>query len=175
MLDSISLKFSREEAGMTVKELSDASGIEVSVLRNWENGLMKPIPSAESVNLLAKALSLEPQEISKWHASHKFAPITPSKARLVAELIRGRRVQDALDVLNFANKRAAVMVEKVLRSAIANADEQEAEVDRLFVTEARVDEGGIRRGTRRWRPKDRGRAVPFTRLASHIHVSVGLE
>ena len=101
--------------------------------------------------------------------------MAPRKVRLVVDLIRGRNVQDALDVLKFANKRAAVYVDKVLRSAIASADEQEADVQRLFVAEARVDEGGVRRGTRRWRPKDRGRAVPFTRLASHIHISVDLD
>ena len=93
----------------------------------------------------------------------------------MADLIRGRSVQDALDLLKFANKRAAVMIDKVLRSAIANADEQEADIERLFVSEARVDEGGVRMGTRRWRPKDRGRAVPWTRLASHIYISVDME
>jgi large subunit ribosomal protein L22 len=147
----------------------------VSAIRNWRQGLMKPAPTSTDVENLATALGLERHDLEVWKASHRFAPIAPRKVRLVTDLIRGRSVQDALDVLKFANKRAAVMVDKVLRSAIASADEQEVDVEELYVAEARVDGGGIRRGTRRWRPKDRGRAVSFTRLASHIHVAVGTE
>jgi large subunit ribosomal protein L22 len=90
-------------------------------------------------------------------------------------LIVGRRVQEALDVLKFVQKRAATMVGKVLKTAIADADEQEADVDRLYVSEARVDEAGVRLGTRRWIPKDRGRAHPIRKKACHIHVSVAQE
>ena len=146
-----------------------------SAVNNWERGLFRPRPETEDVSTLARVLEVEQQDLLIWSASHRYAPIAPRKARLVADLIRGRTVQDALDVLKFANKRAAVMIDKVLRSAISSADEQEADVERLYVCEARVDEGGIRTGTRRWRPKDRGRAVPFTRLASHIYVSVDME
>jgi len=142
---------------------------------NWERGLMRPRPAREDIEALARALSVEPMDLQVWSACHKYAPIAPRKVKLVTEMIAGLNVQEALDVLKFANKRAAVMVEKVLSSAVANADEQEADLEKLYVSEARVDQGGIRRGTRRWRPKDRGRAVPFTRLASHIHICLDME
>jgi large subunit ribosomal protein L22 len=81
-------------------------------------------------------------------------------------------VQEALDVLKFTHKRAASMVVKVLKAAIADADEQQADVDNLYVSEAHVDDAGIRVGTKRWIPKDRGRAHPIRKKACHIHVTV---
>lgn len=104
-----------------------------------------------------------------YRATHRYARISPRKARLVAGLIRGRGVNEALDLLQFTHKRASVMFNRVLRSAIANADEQEATVSRLVVSEARVDEGPT---IDRWRPKDRGRAHPIAKRTSHIIVSV---
>jgi large subunit ribosomal protein L22 len=104
-----------------------------------------------------------------WHASHRFARVTPRKARLVADLIRGRHVNQALDILKFTKKRSSLMISKVLRSAIANADEQEADVSALFVEDIRIDEGPR---IKRWRPKDRGRAHPFVKRTSHIEVTV---
>jgi large subunit ribosomal protein L22 len=182
MLSSEKLKNCRKAAKMSVKEL--AGGIvrpglneekACSAIKNWEQGLMRPNPTRADLDGLARALRVEANDLATWTAKHKYAPIAPRKARLVADLIRGRSVQDALDLLKFANKRAAVMISKVLQSAVANADEQEADVESLYVSEARIDEGGVRHGTRRWRPKDRGRAVSFTRLASHIIVSVDTE
>ena len=90
----------------------------------------------------------------------------------LTRLIAGRSVQDALDILKFTRKRAAEIISKVLESAIANADEQEADVERLYVCEARVDEAGRRIGTKRWIAKDRGRAHPIRKQASHIYVAV---
>jgi len=182
MLSSYKLKRYRKSAGVTVENLAAKivrPGLDQakasSAIQNWERGLMRPKPGRPDVEKLAGALSVEPNDLVVWTATHRYAPIAPRKARLVIDLIRGRNVQDALDVLKFANKRAAGMVSKVLQSAIASADEQEADVEELYVSEARVDEGGVRHGTRRWRPKDRGRAVSFTRLASHIIVSVDME
>ncbi|MFQ6048659.1 MAG: 50S ribosomal protein L22 [Phycisphaerae bacterium] len=104
-----------------------------------------------------------------WTARHRFARISPRKARLVADLIRGKDVNEALEILRFVNKRASMMVDKVLRSAIASADEQEANVSRLYVADARVDDGPM---LWRWRPKDRGRAHPIRKRTSHIVVTV---
>ena len=98
--------------------------------------------------------------------------MSPRKVRLVTQLIAGRGVQDALDLLKFTNKRAAETVRKVLQSAVASADEQEADVDNLIVSEVRVDGAGRRIGTKAWRPKDRGRAHPIRKEASHIYVTV---
>ncbi len=104
-----------------------------------------------------------------WTARHRFARISPRKARLVVDLIRGRQVDEAMDLLRFTNRRATQFVYKTLRSAVANADEQEADVSRLYVSEARVDEGPR---MKRWHPKDRGRAHPIIKAFSHIVVAV---
>jgi large subunit ribosomal protein L22 len=77
-----------------------------------------------------------------------------------------------MDILKFTRKRSATMIEKVLKSAVANADEQQADVDSLYVSQARVDEAGVRIGTKRWIPKDRGRAHPIRKKACHIYVTV---
>ena len=147
----------------------------VSAVKNWIRGLYKPLPTTEDVKRLAKGLAVEEAEISEWRASYRWAPSSPRKARLVTELISGRNVQDALDILKFEHKRVARMVEKLLSSAISNADEQEADVDSLYVMEARVDGAGRRLGTKGWIAKDRGRAHPIKKQASHIHVTVAQE
>ena len=147
----------------------------VSALRNWQKGLYKPAPNQQDVERLAKGLGVETNEISEWRASCRYAPFSASKARLVTQLISSRNVQDALDVLSFANKRAAVTIKKVLQSAIANADEQQADVDSLYVKEARVDQAGRRIGTKGWIAKDRGRAHPIRKEACHIHITVAEE
>jgi len=104
-----------------------------------------------------------------WTATHKYARIAPSKARLVVDLIRGRKANDAMDVLSFTNKRASHFVKKVLQSAIANADEQEADVDALYVAQASVDEGPT---LKRYHPKDRGRLMPIHKRTCHIRIVV---
>lgn len=104
-----------------------------------------------------------------WNATHKFARIAPRKARLVIDLIRGLPCADAVEQLRFNHRRSARMIEAVLKSAMVNADEQEADMRRLFVQEARIDGGPY---FRRWRPKDRGRAHPIAKRTSHIHVIV---
>jgi len=144
----------------------------VSAVKNWQRGLMRPVPHTEDVRRLAETLSVEATEIGCWHSCYMYAPMAPRKVRLVTQLIQGRKVQEALDLLKFTRKRAATLVAQVLKAAIADADEQQADVDTLYVSEARVDEGGIRVGTKRWIPKDRGRAHPLHKLACHIHVTV---
>jgi large subunit ribosomal protein L22 len=111
------------------------------------------------------------QEIGdrQWRATHRFARVSPQKARLVIDLIRGLSCRDALDVLRFNPRRGAVLIAKVLQSAMTNADEKEAEMSRLYVSEARIDGGPY---FRRWRPKDRGRAHPIAKRTSHIIVGV---
>ena len=107
-----------------------------------------------------------------WHATHRYARISPTKVRLMVDLIRGRDVQDALNILKFTPNRAATMVAKVLTSAVANANEAEADVDDLYVDEVRVDGGPT---MKRIQPKDRGRAHPILKRTSHITVVVDEE
>lgn len=104
-----------------------------------------------------------------WKAIHRFARISPRKARLVADLIRGRRCDDAIALLGFTHKRASVLVDKVLKSAMASANEQEADMKRLFVRDAYVDPGPI---IKRFRAKDRGRAHSIFKRTSHIVIAV---
>lgn len=108
-------------------------------------------------------------ERKSWHAKHSFARISARKARLIADLIRGRHCNDAIDVLRFTHNRAAELIDRVLKSAMANANESEAAMNKLFVAEARVDDGPI---IKRFRPKDRGRAHPIQKRTSHIIVGV---
>jgi large subunit ribosomal protein L22 len=84
-------------------------------------------------------------------------------------MVRGLDVQDALNVLKFTPNRAAPMISKVLTSAVANANEAEADVDILVVREIRIDEGPT---MKRFRPKDRGRAHSILKRTSHISVAV---
>lgn len=141
-------------------------------IKNWKKGLFKPKPHTDDIRRLAAALSVDMNDLVDWRSSYRFAPVSVRKARLVTQLIVGRTVQDAMDILKFTKKRAATMIDKVLRSAVANADEQQADVDNLYVCEARVDDAGVRIGTKRWMPKDRGRAHPIRKKACHIHVTV---
>ena len=104
-----------------------------------------------------------------WTATHRFARISERKARLVTQMVRGMDCDQAVELLNFTRKRAAHMVNRVLKSAMSNANEQEAAMSRLFVSEARVDSGPI---IKRYRPKDRGRAHPIQKRTSHIIISV---
>jgi len=179
MLSAEKLKERSAQQGVTVEDLARAllrAGVDmkdaVAAVKNWQRGLMKPLPKAEDMRRLAEALSVEPVAISDWHSSYQYAPMAARKVRLVTDLIAGRRVQDAIDTLKFTRKRAAPMVGQVLKAAIADADEQQADVETLYVKEARVDEAGIRVGTKRWIPKDRGRAHPIRKKACHIHVTV---
>ncbi|MBN2136992.1 MAG: 50S ribosomal protein L22 [Sedimentisphaerales bacterium] len=144
----------------------------VGAIRNWQKGLFKPAPEAGDIRRLASALGVEENDLADWRSSYRYAPMSARKVRLVTQLIVGRQVQDAIDTLKFTRKRAASMVEKVLKTAVADADEQRADVDSLYVCRARVDDAGVRIGTKRWIAKDRGRAHPIRKKACHIHVTV---
>ncbi len=104
-----------------------------------------------------------------WTARHRFARIAPRKARLVIDTIRGQQCDDAVEQLRFNRRRSARMIEAVLKAAMANADEQEADMRRLYIKDARVDGGPY---LRRWRPKDRGRAHPIAKRTSHLIVAL---
>jgi large subunit ribosomal protein L22 len=100
-------------------------------------------------------------------AKHRFARISPTKAREVARLIRGRWVDEALHLLRFTHKRAARLVEKVVRSAMAGAEEQAADVTSLYVVDARVDSGPT---LKRWEFAARGMVHPLRKRTCHITV-----
>jgi large subunit ribosomal protein L22 len=96
--------------------------------------------------------------------------IAPRKVRLVVDLIRGKQVGEAVSVLRLTNKAASPIVEKVLKSAIANAEHNyEMDVNSLVVTEAYVDEGPT---LKRFRPRAMGRASQINKRTSHITIVV---
>ncbi len=105
-------------------------------------------------------------------AEARYIRVSPQKARLVVDLIRGQRAGDAINILRTTNKRIAPTVEKVLRSAIANAENRfnDVAVDALRVVEAYVNEGPR---MKRIRPAPMGRAYRYQRRLAHIVVKVG--
>ncbi|MEN8719904.1 MAG: 50S ribosomal protein L22 [Oceanococcaceae bacterium] len=103
-------------------------------------------------------------------AIHRYARISPQKARLVADQIRGLPVERALNTLTFSTKKAAALVKKVLDSAIANAENNDnADIDALKVSEIFVDEAP---SMKRIKARAKGRADRITKRLSHITVRV---
>ena len=117
-------------------------------------------------------MQLDTQE---FRAEAKFQRVSPQKARLVLELIKGRRVADALDTVAFTKKGVAPLVEKVLRAAIQNANylsqerDLDVDVDNLYVKTALANEGPR---MKRIRPAPMGRAFRYQRRMAHIVISV---
>ena len=103
-------------------------------------------------------------------ATAKYIRIAPRKARIVMNLVRGKSVADALAILKFTPKVGADAVEKVLRSAVANAENNfDMDVDRLFISSAFVDQGPT---LKRIHPRSRGQAFKILKHTSHITVAV---
>lgn len=103
-------------------------------------------------------------------AKLKHARISPQKMRLVADQVRGKPVEQALQVLTFSPKKAAGIVKKVLESAIANAEHNEgADIDELKVSRIFVDEGPT---MRRWKARAKGRVNHIIKRTSHLTVMV---
>ena len=107
----------------------------------------------------------------KVRAEARYVRVSPQKARLVIDLIRGLKAGDALNILRSTNKRIAPAIEKVLRSAIANAEHgsKDVDVDSLVVSEAYVNDGPR---MKRIRPAPMGRAYRYQRRIAHIVVKV---
>ena len=103
-------------------------------------------------------------------AKHRYAKISPQKCRLVADQVRGMPVDKALTLLTFSNKKAAVMVRKVLESAIANAEHNDgADIDELRVSSIFIDQGPVHK---RMRARAKGRGNRILKRTSHITVTV---
>ena len=111
-------------------------------------------------------------------AIQRYVRQSPRKMRLVMDLIRGQDVNEAYAILKFSKKGAARQIEKVLRSAVANAEhraleeERAVDVDDLFVDFAVIDEGPT---FHRWRAAAHGRAVPIKKRTSHVEICVSLK
>lgn len=119
---------------------------------------------------------LSEERLMEALAVSRFVVISPRKAKLTADLIKGKPVNEALAVLEFTPKRAGEIIIKVLQSAIANAVDKEGtgklDVDELYVKNAVIDPGPI---MPRWRPRAYGRASKIRKRMSHIKVLVSTD
>lgn len=110
------------------------------------------------------------ERITSAKATAKTVRVSPRKSRLVIDLIRGKSVGEAISVLKFSPNKAADIIEKVLMSAIANAENNfDLDVEDLVVSEAFINEGPT---MKRFRPRAKGSASPINKRTSHITVVV---
>jgi large subunit ribosomal protein L22 len=101
-------------------------------------------------------------------AKISFARMAPRKVRLVADLIRGKDVNLAIQILSFTNKKSAPILKKLVQSAVANADQKKTiDVDNLFVKHISVDQGPT---LKRYMPRAMGRASEIKKKTSHINL-----
>ncbi len=101
-------------------------------------------------------------------ASLKYARVGAQKARLVADMVRGKNIDEAVKLLTFVNKKSALIFKKLILSAVANADHKKTmDVDSLFVKSIWVDQGP---SLKRFRPRAQGRAFGVRKKTSHINV-----
>ena len=103
---------------------------------------------------------------------HRGVRMSPKKVQPIVAQIRGKRVDEAETIMRLSKKRAAVFILQALKAARANADQKEADVRRLVVVDARVDDGPR---MKRFQPKDRGRAHSILKRTCHITVAVDEE
>ncbi len=179
-LNHTKLRALAREVGIDAETLADALPRELDrrketerslrAVRNWLSGKDHPKASKQDIEAMAAVLGVEPTQIALFATTSRFARSSPRKARLLTDLIRGRNAIEARDmILPFSPKRAAVLVNKALSTAIADAEANDAAVDRLVIAESRVDGGPI---IKRFRPKDRGRAHPIQKKTCHITIAV---
>jgi large subunit ribosomal protein L22 len=103
-------------------------------------------------------------------ATAKFIRVSPRKARLVADLIRGKNVEEALNILQFTPKGSSKRLAKLLKSAVSNADQKPGvNVDKLYVRTVMVDTGPI---IKRFRPRAMGRASQILKRTSHVTLTL---
>jgi len=108
--------------------------------------------------------------VMAYQAVHRFARISARKVRPLAALIRGKHADEALDILKYQPQRGARLLEKVLKSALGNAEDRRApSIQSLVVVDARVDGGPM---FKRIRPRARGMAFMIKKRMSHIRVTV---
>jgi len=99
----------------------------------------------------------------------RYVRTAPRKLRLMADLIRGKDVNEAISILRFTPRRASKIMGKLLRSAVANAEDNDMDADNLFVSSVYVDQGP---SFKRWRARAMGRAVMIKKKTSHVTVVV---
>jgi large subunit ribosomal protein L22 len=170
------LKKKAAQAGVTLEQLAEAiarTGLDgdraISAVRNWMMGRDHPRCKAQDIAKLAAAVGAQPKDIARFTSEVRYHRGSPRKAKLLTDLIRGKPVLEADNLLRFSTKRAAVNVRKALVAAYTDAQLAEADLGQLVVVESRVDGGPV---MKRFQPKDRGRAHAILKPMSHITVGV---
>ncbi|MGJ8636037.1 MAG: 50S ribosomal protein L22 [Phycisphaerales bacterium] len=175
-LRSKELKNRAAEVGVSIEQLAAAVTREdrsekaaMSAVNNWMLGRDQPRARRNDIEALATTLGCLPKDISKFTSQVRNHRGSQKKAKLVVDMIRGKNLEEATQMLAFSTKRASVNIGKALMAASSDAEQLGADMSELFVSEATVD-----RAThiKRFRPKDRGRAHPILKRTSHITVSV---
>ena len=163
-------------AKLTVEQLGQAierDGLKgkdaTKAVANWIAGRRTPAAKAADVAQLARAVGCAPKDLVRFVSQVRHHRGSPRKAKLVVDLVRGKNVDQALNLLTFTTKRAAVDIKKALNAAIADAEQAQADVTQLFVSESTVDQGPV---LKRFQPKDRGRAHAIIKRFSHITIGV---
>jgi large subunit ribosomal protein L22 len=171
------LKRMADDAGVSIEELAESvsrTGLDgeraLKAVRNWIDGRDHPRCKAKDIAKLAAAVGVQPKDISRFVSQVVHHRGSPRKARLVADMIRGKSFEEAENLLRFSTKRAAVNVRKALMAAYADAEQAAVDAAILVVAESRVDEGPT---IKRFQPKDRGRAHQILKRTSHV--TIGLE
>ena len=124
---------------------------------------------------MAKKKKKQKVEYGKtFRASLKNVRISPYKARPVIDLVRGKPIDEAISIMEWEPRRASGMIQKLLKSALANAsNDLDVDLKSLVVIDARVDGAGLLNGRRRWRPRAMGRAFPILKRTSQINITLG--
>ncbi len=171
------LKAAIDASEVTIEGLAEAlsrTGLPAKkaegAIRNWMRGNDHPRCKACDIERLAESLGVSVPTIARFSTQIRGHRGSPRKARLLADLVRGRHVGEAINLLQFSPKRAAVNMNKALGAAIADAETAGADPESLFIVDCRVDEGPT---IKRFQPKDRGRAHPILKRTSHI--TIGLD
>ena len=170
------LKRRAGEVGVSVDQLGEAlarTGLTgeraTRAVRNWIGGRDHPRCKKGDIERLAQAVGCRPADIVSFQSQVRHHRGSPKKAKLVIDLVRGKTLSEAENLLRFSSKRGSVNVWKALEAARADAEDAGADVGSLVVAESRVDRGPH---IKRFQPKDRGRAHPILKRTSHITVAV---
>jgi large subunit ribosomal protein L22 len=114
-----------------------------------------------------------PADVKTFEARHRFARLTARKARRVAAIIRGKSVNEALEVLQFTPQRGASFYLRLLKSAVANAaQDEEVNVNHLVISEIKADDGPLVQNRIRFRPGPQGRVRPWHKRTCHLTIRV---
>lgn len=160
---------SREQLAAAVERVGIKGPNALKAINNWFEGNDHPRCKAQDIAKLAQAVGAQTKDIARFTSYVMYHRGSPRKADLLVDLIRGKNVLEAENMLTFTTKRAALNVKKALQAAISDAQQYNADEDALFVVESRIDDAPQ---IKRFQPKDRGRAHPIIKRQSHITVAV---